>query len=567
MLDYAPLPRIHCQVNSFRKKRTNSSDIRLVLHSTITMIQRSIFPMESELSQLCRSKQWILAAERASSHPDEATPSDDANEGVKSTALAIAIRLGAPLVTIQALVAASRSQLDIVLTSNGSVLHEAFQHQASIKTIACLLQEIIQQDKKFILGIQDDMGRTPLHHLMLRVLQASDCIGSIWNIVKSIALAFPLAIQAYDTDGNSPLLLLLLHHDHRNISVPMDHIHRIVQLLVALSPKAASQSQHINAVGCHNRCSVVTKTTPLTYALLYCRCETIIITLLEASRKAGVNACLTKITPSQETALHVAITLRSSSHLIERLVQMEPSSLLCRDHVGLTPIDWFWIRHVLDTRSTQVTPVMASTRRYLPAEYMVWHKEALDRHNTLDHAQKTQFWNTFTLMIHAAAKATSTNCFEGQPSLLHCICKIPCPLAVVVMALERNKHNVTCKDAFGRLPLHTAAGRSGYSIHVPIGIPSVNHAIEEESPVHTLLHEFPQGARVTDVHCQLPLHFAIEANSSVEVIDDLLRHHPDSLERRDGKTLLFPFLQAVGVETTYTLLKKDPTFCASALCV
>ena len=530
------------------------------------MLQRSIDPIEPELSRLCRSKQWILAAERASSHPDEATPSKDANEGVGSTTLAMAIRNGAPVLTIQALIVAKRSQLGIIQTAKGSVLHEALQHQASLKTIAFLLQEIIQ-DKNFLLGIQDDMGRTPLHYFMLRVLQSSDCIGSIWNLVKTVALAFPPAIQVYDTDGNSPLLLLLLHHDYRNLGTQKDHIHRIVLLLVTLFPQAVSQSQHVNLVLCHSTHSTVTKTTPFTYALLYSRCEKIILTLLDASLKAGINPCLTKITSCQETILHVAVTLRLSSHLIERLVQMEPSSLLCQDHHGLTPIDWFWIRHVLDSRSTQLTPVMTSTRRHLPAEYIDWHKEALDQHNTLDYQRKTLFWDTMTLMINAAAKTTSNYHLEVKSSLLHCICKIHCPIAIVHMALEKNKNDLTCKDAFGRLPLHTAAGRSGYSIHVPIGVPSVDHAIEEESPVHTLLLQFPHGARVTDVHRQLPLHFAIEANSPSEVIDDLLRHHPNSLERRDGKTLLYPFLQAADVETTYELLKKDPRFCALALCV
>jgi ankyrin repeat protein len=167
-------------------------------------------------------------------------------------------------------------------------------------------------------------------------------------------------------------------------------------------------------------------------------------------------------------------------------------------------------------------------------------------------------------MVNAAVQTTISS-HEAKPSLLHAVCKIRCPLAVVLIVLEKNAGGAANKDSVGRLPLHEAASRSGYSIKVPLGISQADQLIEEESPVHTLLQEFPEGARIADAQLQLPLHCAIEANSSSKIIEELLRYHPDALERRDGKTGLYPFMQANGVEVAFMLLQRDPTFCAIAV--
>jgi hypothetical protein len=530
------------------------------------MMQRSTYPVEPELIRLCRSKSWSLVQERAFSHPQDATPSSSAKEGGGgSTALAIAIRHGAPLMAIQSLVEARRSQLGIIHRIRGCVLHEALRCQASLHVIRYLHQAVAQHEQKSLLGTLDELGRTPMHCLMLRAVQSTtDCPATLWILIRSVVLAFPVAIQTFDVDGNTPLLLLLLHHDpiRNRSSSSNDHIHRIVQLLVTLCPQAAIQQTSFQW---HTKQSHDGGPTPLTFALFYSRCENIITTLLEASRKAGVNSCLTKITGYEETALHVAVTTRASHSLIEQLVCMEPASLFCKDNSGLTPMDWFWIRHVLDSRSsTPLIPLLASTRRFIPSDYIEWHKEALGRHSNLQCEQKAQFWQTMTLMVNAAVQ-TRTSSHDVKPSFLHAVCKIHCPLAVVLMVLEKNAGGVANKDSVGRLPLHEAASRSGYSIKVPLGISQAGQVIEEESPVHTLLQEFPEGARIADAQLQLPLHCAIEANSSSEVIEELLRYHPDALERRDGKTRLYPFMQANVVEAAFMLLQRDPTFCALAV--
>ena len=525
---------------------------------------RAVESLEPELTRLCQSKSWSLVEERAVSHPHEATPSDVAKAGGGTTVLALAIRHGAPIMVIESLSEARRAQLGIVHKIRGSVLHEAIRHHAPLKTVGYLVEILVQQEGKYFLGTQDDMERTPLHHMMLKVVNSMDCPGSLWQMIRNLVLLFPPAIQAFDSDGNTPLMLLLLHHDpYRNRGAHDDHVYRIVQLLVTLCPQAASHSRRVSLQCAHQQPNEEGP-TPLTFALLYGRCEKIIFTLIEASYRAGINACLKKITGYQETALHVAVSLRYSHEMLKRLVQMEPASLHCSDKHGLTPLDWLWIRHVLDSRDTHRIQVLASTRRFLPNSFVEWHKRALECPNNFDQRQIEQFWQTMKFMVNATREVAGNRTFEVQPTFLHSVCTSHCPLAIVRLALQKNRSDVTIKDALGRLPLHNAAGRSGYKIKVPIGFSQVDEVIEEESPVHILLNEFPEGARISDSQRQLPLHCAIEANLNSEVIDDLLRRNPDALERRDGKTFLYPFLQANGVQTAYALLKRDPTFIALA---
>jgi hypothetical protein len=106
--------------------------------------------------------------------------------------------------------------------------------------------------------------------------------------------------------------------------------------------------------------------------------------------------------------------------------------------------------------------------------------------------------------------------------------------------------------------------------------------MEEVSPVKLVLVKFSAACRVTDLREQLPLHVAIcqakdleqqhpdmirerehpaEAYKDVEL---LLHGYPDALQRRDGITKLYPFLQAAEgsngtLDLAYLLLRRDPT--------
>jgi hypothetical protein len=214
-------------------------------------------------------------------------------------------------------------------------------------------------------------------------------------------------------------------------------------------------------------------------------------------------------------------------------------------------------------------------------------------------------------------------------SLMHAVCYVPCPNAFVHVALMLDNPATVCeslrgRDAFrGRLPLHYAASRSSYATRVPTGVTSSNvHAIQEAPVVPLVAASFPEACRVTDSSGQLPLHVAIDTYKSrqshhlgnqhslnrtlaadkmstsdeeicgtgadgdeskddtvvegLQVIESLLGHFPGSLERRDGRTGLFPWQQSgvapsahgsddgggcctTSTTLTFTLLRACPT--------
>jgi hypothetical protein len=140
----------------------------------------------------------------------------------------------------------------------------------------------------------------------------------------------------------------------------------------------------------------------------------------------------------------------------------------------------------------------------------------------------------------------------------------------------------------------------GYTVQVPVGFTNERlEAIAEPSPVPDVISYWEQAARVTDAHGQLPLHIAIDAYKTARwrrqeeepvrscqeklmtqscgqeqdddsILELLLSHYPESLERRDGKTRLFPFQQAAAGEgaslnTIFTLLQMQPTLVEAEL--
>jgi hypothetical protein len=97
----------------------------------------------------------------------------------------------------------------------------------------------------------------------------------------------------------------------------------------------------------------------------------------------------------------------------------------------------------------------------------------------------------------------------------------------------------------------------------------------ETYPAIVVALQYKEATRVVDANHQLPLHILIDTvkqendNHGASVVSKLLSFYPDSLERRDGKTLLYPFLQAAhgsnaSVNLSFMLLRKNPTLVSSS---
>jgi hypothetical protein len=242
---------------------------------------------ESELVRLCHQKAWNSVLRRCQSHPGEASPSDACLRGVGSTALAVAIRGGAPPRVIEALLSANPHQVAMTNNHRGSVLHEGLKHRCSDEILNVLLSAVIEyqttslsslppppvrgrrpplhswneechhqsfkhvsvQEHRFVrfpnlFETTDDMNRTALHWLVERArtlasnFRRSDETFRFFQVLLS---AFPNAVRAVDADGHTPLLLLLMTPRGPVVGGKLESdICRMVGLMLTLCPGASS---------------------------------------------------------------------------------------------------------------------------------------------------------------------------------------------------------------------------------------------------------------------------------------------------------------------------------------
>ena len=534
---------------------------------------------EQELMRLCRSKAWGAVLERCQSHPSEAEPSEGAITGHSSTALSVAVRAGAPNRVIEFLLRANWDQIGVTHPLRGSILHDALKHRVEDDVLHYLVQAAIQYEKLsgrhdhgesspfLLLGHKDELGRNALHYMIDRVVRAlerGDRSRSYWNSFLLLVQAYPHAVETMDADGSTPLVTLLLTPRFPLDSVGKElerEVFRLVQLLVAICPSAVAVSRRLPRPWHYQRQTQVNFTSlvqgegvpsPLSCALLHGRSIDTIKVLLDANRKLGFAPCRTIVTHNREVPLHVAVTMRAPIDLISRLLQDESEVLDVADIHGLIPLDWIWIRHVLEwfsSPSDALSPVMVSRRRYLGNHFLEWQSRVSNQYLGLDTTDLEQSPNpqvrqwtrrlkedllsriatvlpVMAAQVHKNSvrlnNAETGTEFDHEhlqgssPSwtLLHAACYVHCPLAMVALALQASSSDVlrTRDTLHGRLPLHYAASRGGgYMASFPVGVSCSPQSVQEMSPTKLVLSWFPQACQVRDAYGQLPLHIAIDA--------------------------------------------------------
>lgn len=213
------------------------------------------------------------------------------------------------------------------------------------------------------------------------------------------------------------------------------------------------------------------------------------------------------------------------------------------------------------------------------------------------------FWTKAVSLLQASNAAEPGIMPAGSHIFVHTAFASTCCFPpAALLAARLFPHELWLRDLRGRLPIHYAASRIWHAWDWPPEI-SVNEAAaarllrgESLSALRVAMDLSPPSAMsVTDTDNRLVLHHAIEAfaqacsqpsrsiNISLveamhEILLELVRAHPDSLCRRDGQTMLFPFLEAAAVATenqaqpyvhdelpisiTYILLRQNPSILA-----
>jgi len=253
------------------------------------------------------------------------------------------------------------------------------------------------------------------------------------------------------------------------------------------------------------------------------------------------------------------------------------------------PVDFLQMRHTSPellgegsnasqwaNRSAQV---LSSTRQR--------YKDEEDQRNTVwtrREAVTGLFWTKVVSLLKAAASTMNANCtFQ----LVHTALSCPsCPPPVAQLICSLFPEELAMRDpSTGKLPLHLAASRSWHTWDWPRPDAEAEQTRTSEPAAAQLLRgesiavlqtaieaSPPQAARVADGEGRLALHHAIDSfvracsnsgrsymvdahtppvDNMLQVLGKLVQSHPESLERRDGKTKLYPFLQATAAATEY----------------
>ena len=610
---------------------------------------RTVHHHEPALVKFCQQNQWDAVMARLKSHPAEAIPTDAALRGQGSTVLAAAVRYGADLTVIKALLDVSVHQMGVIHRTRGSVLHEACLYRAPIEVLSHLIRVTSDYQKSYVtnhpeqeqptfadgyqfthVGVQesrvvscpdiflsqDDMGRTALHLMVDRIKRLDESASQSrdkWEILHSLVRGGPRAVNAYDCDGNTPLLLLLQSSRGPRSSRNEAQICSLAEVMLSACPDAAGACKRVvrpwklqsffGSLLEENPSNESVNQSPLYFALLNGRPLELILLLLKQNNIENAPSPATIVTQNHEVPLHIAISTRAPLSVVYHVASECPQAILVEDVYGLNSIDWLWIRHVLDWHASPLdvsSSRIVSRRRLIDNKFPEWHPVASGNIPMSDNATLTvnpvavrglqeDLLQRIKLLLPMAASLLVQNRPYAPAenwSLLHASCCVPCPIAMVRAALNmvgESHQSIQSRDLrSGRLPLHYAAARAGYSATVPIGVSRSIHVIREQSPVFDIVSAHPESCFERDCDGQLPFHIAIdtatrnrapllaqniveEVNSEeIAILSELLTHYPGALECRDGKTRLYPWQQAAvgygsSLNTVYFLLRLQPT--------
>lgn len=418
----------------------------------------------------------------------------------------------------------------------------------------------MQEPHPFFFGKIDELGRTPLHYMVDRIVRSFDMVDQPREagrrLFQKLVEVHPASLSMVDADGDTPLVVLLmtsLFGDDPMGRVCEEDLCNIVKIMVELHPEcvdivrrlprpwhyhskrhSSQQQEFVHGEGVPS---------PLSCAILSGRSPETIQLLLSTCRRVSSNPCSAVVSHQQELPLHIAATMDSSMELLEILIENEPRALDVPDESGLVPMDWMWIRHVIHWSSpTHYAPVGISRRRYISVNFLEWHERVSNQYLGIDESIETSSSNPVIqsslsrlrqelnekinkmLPIMARLKLTSREedvmetDTDTKPSpfpLLHAACVVNCPLAIVMLTCSAYPDHLKtrCLET-GRLPLHFAASRSGYNRQFSIGVTVNMQRMEEVSPVQVILSKLPLATRITDHKNQLPLHIAIDQMKS-----------------------------------------------------
>jgi hypothetical protein len=311
------------------------------------------------------------------------------------------------------------------------------------------------------------------------------------------------------------------------------------------------------------------------------------------------------------------LVLQKTVHAVEKHGDLPHSLVWSTNIAGFTAVDLEWMRHIEGGRGFH------ETRSFYPLETsgIRWHcsrqdefyrdllRDAVDQVIKSDRAGTETMSNReraeepfgflldrIMLLIQVAHHGYVLHPVENLSRfLLHAASSLarasgPClPKPLLDLIYWMDPAAVTTIDFQGRLPIHYSVMPSTPCEDVALKSTRKDQ-IEAKGYIDWvtfLINEDPRTCTVADKQLRLPLHYALDGCFSgadawgrirtdgeapemetpswqQQVIDHLVAAFPDSADRKDPQSCLFPFMQAasnsnVSLDAVFTLLKRSPT--------
>ena len=433
------------------------------------------------------------------------------------------------------------------------------------------------------------------------------------EICGKIARAYPESLTMVNMDGQTPLMTALVSPPMGNFA-PKDAtcsfvdktIEKLVSMFCECRPDACEQSitpdqimgimsganlqrvarggiRHVNrqhevlAREDHKDdeekrdLSVNVGPNALYAAIIHHRSVATIEKLLTANPSSNRSAYAI-VTRQLETPLHVAVTVRAPVAVIRLLLEHGPEAVIAGDRHSLTPLDWVWIRHVLDRAHLvgksnsrddgdsdaesvaatlpQFEPNRPYARRSIPSPFLQNWKDAAKEIELLSEAMNDNnkgtkrmrvgsftnyrattgaLWERMSFMLPVAAREMYRLLEQSQDEIseewpvYHAASYVPCPVPLLDLAFFYYPDQVQQKDPRGYLPIHYAASCPYHdtSFDLPESMTStsgVSPYIRAQhqttfcdlSPIPKVIKHYPEAASIATPDGRLPLHIALE---------------------------------------------------------